>query len=206
MSATGMLLLHDVCERIMIRHLQRQGRVDVHATGGLTSLGGRSVDITYAWQGGQKRVKLKADPYFGTDGAKTRDRSLVFYREDVQAFAFEAVANAATREPGWIFESSADELYYYYIAIAQTEDEIRALMSEPDAVFFAELAVDRDELVCMPMRETRAWFEANYEAYTPRPALIGGASAWYRLVPRADLERAVAGARSMGPVFKSLGA
>lgn len=182
----------------------RLGRVDVESTGGKASFGGPGVDLMYAWQGTRMRIKVKPDPYYGVDPAKTRDRALGFYRSEESAFAFEAVANSATREPGWVFESSADELYYYFLAIAQHEEEIRALMAEPDEVFFSELAVDRDELVIMPMRETREWFEANFERFTPRPVVVGGASAWYRLVPRKEIESEVAGIRSAGPIFRML--
>jgi hypothetical protein len=204
MSVTDALLHQDVADRIVARWLTRQGKVDVQLTGGLVGLGGRSVDITYSWQGDRRRIKVKADSYFGTDPAKVRDRTLTFYRQDSFAYAFEAVANTATREPGWMFNSSADEIYYYYLAIAQPEADVRALMGEPDEVFFTELAVERDELVVMPMAVTREWFEANFERYTPRPVMNAGASAWYRLVPREDLERAVPEVRRVGPIFVGL--
>lgn len=203
MSVTGMLLLQDVAERILVRWLSAQGRVNARRTDHLESLG-RGVDITYAWQGGQQRIKVKPDPYFGTDATKINDRSLTFYRAEASAFAFEAVANAATREPGWMFESSAAEIYYYFLALPQTEDEVRALMDEPDEVFFSELVVERDELVVLPMRGTRQWFEDNFERYTPRPVMVGGASAWYRLVPKSDIIGSVAGINSVGSVFASL--
>ncbi len=204
MSINDAKLLQRAAERILVRWLIRQGRMDVHLTGGLQSLGGRAVDLTYAWQGGQWRIKIKPDSYFGTDPRKIADRALTYYRGDASAFAFEAVANAATREPGWMFDSTADEIYYYYIAISQPEDDVAALLAEPDEVFFSELAVERDELVVLPVRETREWFEANFERFTPRPVMSGGASAWYRLVPRSDLERAVPSIRSVGPVFAGL--
>lgn len=204
MSINDAKLLQRVAERIIARWLVRQGRLDVHLTGGLQSLGGKAVDLTYAWQGGQHRIKIKADPYFGTDPRKIADRNLTYYRGDASAFAFEAVANAATREPGWMFESTAHEIYYYYLAISQPEEEVAALVSEPDEVFFSELAVDRDELVVLPVKETRQWFEENFERYTPRPVMSGGASAWYRLVPRSDIESAVPGIRSVGPIFSGL--
>ncbi|MDZ4170011.1 MAG: hypothetical protein U1E26_10225 [Coriobacteriia bacterium] len=200
----GAQLLQRVSERVLVRWLTSQGRLDVHLTGGLESLGGRAVDLTYAWQGGQQRIKVKADPYFGTDARKIADRGLTFYRGDASAFAFEAVANAATREPGWMFETTANEIYYHYLAINQPEEEVAALLNEPDEVFFAELAVERDELVILPVKETRRWFETNYEQYTPRPVMSTGVSAWYRLVPRVEIERAVPGIRNVGPVFARL--
>ena len=40
----------------------------------------RDIDITYSARGERRSVKVKADPYFGTDSAKIGDRSLAFYR------------------------------------------------------------------------------------------------------------------------------
>ncbi len=204
-NISGMPLLQAVAERIISRWLEQQGVFDVAMTAGRESLGGRMVDLTFTRQGAVRRVKVKPDPYFGVDPVKVANRSLAFYRADMGAFAVEAVANAATREPGWMFESAADDLYYYYLAIAQDEDEVRALVTEPDEVFFSELAVDRDELVVMPMAVARQWFEQHYEDYTPRPVMVGGASAWYRLVPRPDIERAVPGITVPGPIFRLAG-
>lgn len=201
MSLSGIDLLQAVAERILSRYLViGLGRADVLASPGL-ALGGKNVDITFAWQGNKRRVKVKPDPYFGLDAVKCHDRSMAFYRADAGAYAFEAVANSATREPGWVLESDAEEIYYYYLVIAQSEEEVRALLNEPDEVFFSELRVERDELVILPMRQTRDWFERNFERYTPRPVMAGGASAWYRLVPRTDIEASVQGITHVGSVF-----
>ncbi len=203
-SLTGSALLQKLAERVLMRWLVRQGQFDVKATGGLASFGGRTVDLTHSWQGGIKRIKVKADPYFGTDQSKITDRSLAFYRARSDAYAFEAVANSMTREPGWIVESSADELFYYFLTLSQPEDELAALINEPEDVLFSELRVDQDELVIMPMKATADWFAANFERYTPRPVMVEGVSAWYRLVPRRDIEGAVSGIRSVGPIIKTL--
>ena len=53
------------------------------------------------------------------------------------------------------------------------------------------------------MEPLRRWFEAHYEEYTPRPVLVGDHSAWFRLVPRDVLRRAVP-VRVVGPVFATL--
>ena len=84
-------------------------------------------------------VVMEELPIF--DAGKIGDRSLAFYRPDTGSYAFEAVADAVTREPGWIIDSEADDLYYYYLALAQREAEVRALLRESDDVFFAENAV-----------------------------------------------------------------
>lgn len=200
----GLPLLQAVAERIVAQWLREQGQREVTRTAGRQALGGRGVDITYLSSGGLKRVKVKADPYFGVDPRLVSDRSLSFYREDEKSFAFEAVANVATRELGWILDSDADDLYYYYLVIEQTEDEVKALASERDEVLFAELRVCRDQLIVLPMRETRTWFEANADRFTPRPVLYGGGSGWYRLVPREELLSSISGIRTVGPIFSSL--
>ena len=55
------------------------------------------------------------------------------------------------------------------------------------------------------MKPTQQWFEAHYEEYTPRPVTVGDHAAWYRLIPRPDIEGAVSGIRTVGPVFRGLG-
>jgi hypothetical protein len=147
---------------------------------------------------------VKADPYFGTDPRKIGDRELVFYRADEGCLAFEAVANSATRELGWTLVSEAQDLYYYYLVLSQTEDEVRALLAEPDEVFFSELAVERDELLVLPMDTLRDWFGAHYQNYPPRPVMGIDSAAWNRLVPRSDLEKAWGRLTSAGAVFAKL--
>jgi hypothetical protein len=179
-----------------------EGRhLGVLKTGGRDGLGGRAIDLTFTEGAVQHRVKVKADPYFGTDPASINDHSLLFYRANQDSFAFEAVANSATKEPGWMFDSGATDLYYYFVAITQPPEDVEALCDEPDDVFFSELQVERDELVIFPMNAVREWFEANYERYPSRPVRTGGVSAWYRLVPRSDLQGAVPGLVSRGPIF-----
>lgn len=200
----GNALLQGVAERVITSWLSMQGRTDVQPTNGRQSMGGRHVDLTYTGQDGLHRVKVKADAYYGVDPAKINDRGLGFYREDKRSYGFEALANVATRTSGWMLDSDADELMYYFVAIAQPEAEVEALMRERDEVFFSELAVDRDELISLPMSATRVWFESNMDRYPTRPVALQGAPAWYRLIPRDDIERAVAGINKIGPIFASL--
>ena len=196
--------LQSVAERIIARYLRRGLGSDAEIVSGSVMQAARGIDIIHALDGVRRTIKVKAAPYFGTDQAKIGDRSLVFYRADTGSFAFEAVADAATREPGWIVDSEADDLYYYYLALAQREGEIRALLREPDDVFFAELAVDRDDLTVLPMVATRRWFTSHAEDYTPRPVSLGDRSAWCRLASRADVRASVECARIIGPVFPAL--
>lgn len=165
---------------------------------------GHDVDIVAIEGRVSRRIKVKADPYFGTDSRKIGDRALAFYRADQRSLAFEAIANGSTREAGWTLSSEAQDLYYYYLALAQPQDEVRALLAERDEVFFSEIAVERDELLVLPMVDVREWFEAHQQDYAPRPVLHEGVASWYRVVPRADLEAALGRISSVGAIFPRL--
>jgi hypothetical protein len=196
-----MVLLQAVAERIIGRYLASQPGVEVAPVSEYYSLGGRGADLTYTTRGESRTVKVKPDPYFGTDPTKAADRDLSFYREDARCCALQAIADSSTRDPGWVFTSDADEIFYYYLAIAQPEDEVRAIFAEDDEQFFSRLKVERDDLLVLPMAGTRAWLAERVERYPSRPVALGGYSAWYRLVPRAEIESAVAGVSDRGPVF-----
>lgn len=202
---TGATLLHAVSERILLRFLHRSGYGDVRRTSSeLNSGAGAGVDIVYGSRGKFVTVKIKADPYFGTDPSKIRDRSLVYYRSDAKHYAFEAISNNLTREPGWMLSSDADLLYYYFIALDHTEEEVAALYSDSDEVFFSELRVERDELRILPLQKLRNWFESNFESYTPRPVVVGEHSAWFRLIPLAEIDSAVPDTNVIFPIFSQL--
>lgn len=198
-------LLDSVAERVLVRYLRRTGASGVMAVDDVTDPARLSgVDIVYTKAGSAIRAKVKADAYFGTDPRKIADQGLVFYRGQANAYAFETISHHVTREPGWMFNSVADELLYYFIAVAQTEETVAALMQEPDEVFFSELAVERDELHVLPMDPLKSWFEANHERYTPRPVRLGDHSGWYRIIPIPDITRALSSAQVRGPIFAGL--
>ena len=96
------------------------------------------------------KVKIKPDTYFGADPRKVADKDLVVLPGRLGQLRVRDHRAPLTRGPGWIFNSHADELYYYFLALGQGEDEVGALMEEPDEVFFSELAVERDELHVLP--------------------------------------------------------
>ena len=204
-ESTGTNLLQAVAERIVAGHLESTGTGDVrYNTSRPDGYAGSGVDLSFPDRGVDHKIKVKPDPYFGTDPRKVNDLSLTYYRSDAGHYAFESISDPVTREPGWMFNSRADDLYYYYLAISQSEEDVRALMSEPDEVFFSELAVDRDELRVLPMREIQKWFDAHYENYPPRPVTSGQRSSWYRLIPRGEVDSAATGMRVVGPIFARL--
>lgn len=201
----GTSLLQAVSERILLGFLRQSGHADARRVMP-GSEGGKNfgIDLTYTNAGQMVRIKVKPDPYFGVDPIKIIDRSLSFYRPDASHYAFEAISNNLTREPGWMFNSQADQLYYYFIVLTQTEQEISALYTEPDEVFFTELQVERDELHILPLLDLRRWFEENFESFTPRPVVIGDHSAWFRLIPRSEVDGAIKAATTLAPIFSKV--
>lgn len=204
MKLYGGKLLQSVAGRIVDRYLKLDGATTMLVTSESDPLHAAGVDVVYNRAGRSIKAKIKPDAYFGTDPRKIADQQLVFYRCLANSYAFETISHHVTREPGWMFNSTADELFYYFIALGQTEDEIAALMEEPDEVFFSELVVERDELHILPLDPLRDWFEANYERYTPRPVTLGDHSGWYRIIPISDIDAPVRDAAVRGPIFSRL--
>lgn len=198
----GPVLLHEVAKRIILRALHNKGFRDAALTGDMLGEA-EGIDLTYTTGGVKTTVKIKADSYYGVDPSKIADREMVFYRAENSTYGFEVIADSVTRRPGWMQRSSAGELFYYRLALGQTESEVAALMEEPDEVFFAELKVERDDLKVLPMRAVQDWFESAGEGYMSRPVTTDGRSAWHRIVPEADVESNVPGVRDLGPVFAS---
>lgn len=203
MRLSGSQLIHEVGKRILARYFELGGatNVELSAAARIDPIG---VDIRRAEGGRLIAAKVKVDCYCGTDPVKAADRTLTFYRNDTASYALEAIADTATRVPGWVQTSMADQLLYYRIAIGRPEAEVAALFDSPDAVFFSELGVERDDLRIVPMRELRAWFEQSNDQYAPRPVMSGERSAWYRLVPMIAVEESVPGIAVIGPVYQGL--
>ncbi|MCE5190757.1 MAG: hypothetical protein LLG08_03210 [Actinomycetia bacterium] len=199
----GTELLHAVAERVIVRYLHGRGFTDASLAGDMLDYA-EGIDIAFTADGRRNGIKVKADSYYGTDPGKISDRDLIFYRAESGTYGFEAIADAVTRQPGWLQRSSADELYYYRFVLGQTEDEVAALMEEPDEIFFGELKVERDSLKVFPMRELQAWFETTRDRYVSRPVVTSGRAAWHRIVPASDVESAVTRWRDLGSIFSSL--
>lgn len=204
MKLYGGKLLQSVAGRICDRYLRLDGATTMLVTSDADPLHAVGVDLVYNRGGRSVRVKIKPDAYFGTDPRKIADQQLVFYRCLANSYAFETISHHVTRQPGWMFNSEADDLFYYFMALGQTEEEIAALMEEPDEVFFSELVVERDELHIIPLEPLRAWFEENYERYTPRPVTLGDHSGWYRIIPIEDIAPSIRDSAVRGPIFSRL--
>jgi hypothetical protein len=200
MAPTGSTLLHEIAKRILGRYLERTGAADVVVAHALRDEA-MGVDLQYRNGAIQLSAKVKADCYFGTDPLKIADRSLPYYRAQTNSYGLESVADTTTREPGWLQRSQADDLFYYRLVISQPEPKVAELLGAADAVFFGELAVERDELRIIPMRELRTWFEKAQDRYAPRPVMTDGRPAWYRLVSEQDLDAEVRGIRNVGSIY-----
>lgn len=203
MAPTGSALLHEVAKRILAEYLRVDGATQIVVTQALRDEAA-GVDLEYIRGARKVSVKVKADAYFGTDPAKSANRDLPYYRAETHSYGLESIADTRTRAPGWIATSRADELFYYRLVIAQAEEDIAALMEGPDQVLFSELAVERDELRIMSMRELSSWFDKTQDRYMPRPVVTDGRPAWYRIVPEKDVDAEVPGLRLVGPVFEGL--
>ena len=161
------------------------------------------VNMAYERLGRDLTVKIKTDPYYGVDQAKCEDLSLPFYRADVGALALQSMAHHVSREPGWALTSPADELFYYTLVVDQTEGEVLDLLDGPDEEFMPAIRVVRDDLRIVPMSELNRWFEQNQEEYPSRPAQDGDHSAWYRIVPRIEFDRALPSVRHVGSIYRT---
>jgi hypothetical protein len=200
----GLELLQRIAERVIARYLVRSGMREVTIARRVRSNGhGSGVDITYARFGRTVRAKVKADPYCGADPLNADDRSLPFYRPDKGEYALEFASRERGRRAGWALESEADELFYYFVAIAQTEEELAELVEEDDEVFFPRLRVVRDDLRIVPMDGLRTWFRERQGDFASRPVQVGERMAWYRLIPRVEFERSVEGIAHVGGIYES---
>jgi len=203
MQPTGAGLAREVAKRVLAAHIARTGGTQVEQTPARRE-DPAGVDIRYVLAGVPRSARVRVDTYYGTDPTHIADRALPYYRAEARAYALEETADVATRTPGWVYSSRADDLMYYRMAIPRPEAEIAALLSAPDGVFLSELGIERDDLRIIPMAPLRDWFSREGGRFAPRPVITGGRSSWQRIVPFADLESAVPGVRLVGPVYRFL--
>jgi len=202
---TGAALTREVAKRVVGAYLSTHGGVTVAVAPAERPVGD-GVDIRYMMAGRPMAARVQADCYFGTDAGAAADRALPMYRMESSTYAIEETADVATKMPGWLFSSQADELLYYRMAIPRPEGEIAALLDSPDDVFFSELGVERDELRIIPLPALRTWFSRQADLFTPRPVFAEGRMSWCRIVPIADLEAAIPQVRVVDSVYRSIGA
>jgi hypothetical protein len=149
----------------------------------------------------KKTIDLKVDSYIGSDpsrkirGLCNPDSGFILL-ETISQLQYDRSRNASTNGtllvrqkpdvPGWFFTSSADEVYYYFLALLNPENQLNPLYTEyvelvksnqqPDEVencLLRELRVDRDLLVSFSLSEARAWYETVpetvFHGYAPAP-------------------------------------
>ncbi|MBN2248411.1 MAG: hypothetical protein JW733_06900 [Coriobacteriia bacterium] len=204
MDLTGAALTREVAKRIVGAYLAHNGGVNI-AIAPTERTVSDGVDIRYMIAGRPTAARVQADCYFGTDAEKAADRSLPMYRLESSTYALEEIADVATKMPGWMFSSTADVLLYYRMAVARPEAEVSALLGSPDAVFFSELGIERDELRIIPLAALRTWFAREADRFTPRPVFAQGRMSWCRIVPIVELGSGVPDVRVVDSVYGSLG-
>ncbi len=162
----------------------------------------KDIDLVLNLPNAQKRtIDLKVDSYYGSDPSrKIRDicnpDSGFILLETISQLQYDRSRKVSTNGtlpvrqkadvPGWFFTSSADEVYYYFLALLNTENQLNPLYSEyvelvrgnqsTDEVenrLLRELRVDRDLLVSFSLSEARAWYDAApetvFHGYAPAP-------------------------------------
>ena len=149
----------------------------------------------------KKTTDLKVDSYIGSDpsrkirGLCNPDSGFILL-ETISQLQYDRSRKVSTSGtlpvrqkadvPGWFFTSSADEVYYYFLALLNTETQLNPLYSEyvelvkgnqpteeVENRLLRELRVDRDLLVSFSLSEARAWYdtvlETAFHGYAPAP-------------------------------------
>ncbi|HEV2119088.1 MAG TPA: hypothetical protein VGS11_03120 [Candidatus Bathyarchaeia archaeon] len=148
----------------------------------------------------KRTIDLKVDSYIGSDpsrkirGLCNPDSGFILL-ETISQLQYDRLRNASSGTlpvrqkadvPGWFFTSSADEVYYYFLALLNSENQLNPLYEEyvelvkgnqpTDEVenrLLRELRVDRDLLVTFSLSEARAWYETvpetMFHGYAPAP-------------------------------------
>jgi hypothetical protein len=162
----------------------------------------KDIDLVLNLPNAQKRtIDLKVDSYYGSDPSrKIRDLynpdSGFILLETISQLQYDRSRKVSTNGtlpvrqkadvPGWFFASSADEIYYYFLALLNTETQLNPFYAEyvelvkdnrpTDEIenrLLRELHVDRDLLVSFSLSEARAWYdtapERVFRGYAPAP-------------------------------------
>jgi hypothetical protein len=162
----------------------------------------KDIDLVLNLPNAQKRtIDLKVDSYIGSDSSRkirglcNPDSGFILL-ETISQLQYDRSRKVSTNGTlpvrqkadvsGWFFTSSADEVYYYFLALLNTETQLTPLYEEyvelvkgnepTDEVenrLLRELHVDRDLLVSFSLSEARAWYETVpetvFHGYAPAP-------------------------------------
>src|SRR6266568_422862 len=188
-----------VVKRYLTRGIDSRDLRDVHS---YPEFYDKDIDLVLNLPNAQKRtIDLKVDSYYGSDPShKIRDLcnpdSGFILLETISQLQYDRSRKVSTNGtltvrqkadvPGWFFTSSADEVYYYFLALLNTESQLNPFYAEymelvnghqpTDEVenrLLSELRVDRDLLVSFSLSEARAWYdnvpETVFRGYAPAP-------------------------------------
>lgn len=152
--------------------------------------------IAHHRNGSTTTIDLKVDSYYGSDperkirGLCNPDSGYILL-ETISQLQFDRERqpdNHGTLRvqnrpdvPGWFFTSTADEVYYYFLAILSSTSELKPLYSEYlelvrtrssthelEEKLLRKLKIDRDLLIAYRLDEARSWYET-----APRDAFAG---------------------------------
>ena len=187
-----------VVKRYLTRDKDSRDLRDVHSN---LEFYDKGIDLVLNLPNAQKRtIDLKVDSYIGSDpsrkirGLCNPDSGFILL-ETISQLQYDRSRNSTNGTlpvrqkldvPGWFFTSSADEVYYYFLALLNTESQLNPLYAEyvelvkgnqpTDEVenrLLRELRVDRDLLVSFSLSEARAWYdtapETVFHGYAPAP-------------------------------------
>ncbi len=188
-----------VVKRYLTRDKDSRDLRDVHSD---PEFYDKDIDLVLNLPNAQKKtIDVKVDSYYGSDPSrKIRDLcnpdTGFILLETISQLQYERSrrisANgtlSARREadvPGWFFTSSADEVYYYFLALLNTEVQLTPFYAEYVELvednqptddlenrLLRELRVDRDLLVSFSLPKAREWYdnctETAFHGYAPAP-------------------------------------
>jgi len=188
-----------VVKRYLTKDKDSRDLRDVHSNPEFYDKG---IDLVLNLPNAQKRtIDLKVDSYYGSDpsrrirGLCNPDSGFILF-ETISQLQYDrsrtvsANGTLPVRQradvPGWFFTSSADEVYYYFLALLNNETELNPLYAqyvelvkgnqptdEVENRLLQELRVDKDLLVSFSLSEARAWYETVpetvFHGYAPAP-------------------------------------
>jgi hypothetical protein len=188
-----------VVKRYLTRDKDSRDLRDVHSN---PEFYDKDIDLVLNLPNAKKRtIDLKVDSYYGSDpsrkirGLCNPDSGFILL-ETISQLQYDRSRKVSTNGtlpvrqradvPGWFFTSSADEVYYYFLALLNTETQLNPLYAEyvelvegnqpteeVENRLLRELRVDRDLLVSFSLSEARSWYDAAAETafhgYAPAP-------------------------------------